>query len=396
MDLDRRARWLGRTLDGALSVAVLTLGLVRDAGRITPQPGQVVAPYLLDLPPWALVAGHVVGALLLLLRRSRTVTAAVCLAVLAVGTPVVAALVMPYSVARYVPGLRHSLPLCALLLLGVATGAGHWDVLLHQDWAAGDPVTPVLLMTGLTAAGLYFRARADLIEQYRARAEGAEREAVLRAGQERLKDRAALALVLHDVGAHWVTLMTMQAGALSVQAADPAVRAEAEALRVKGERALTELHRLISVLSSREDGTELVGAPPHARAPLSMLVAECSPGLRVDFVEEGSDAGVPDEVVVLLRRVLIEGLLNAVKHASGGSAEVTVRWLTEQVDGEIVSRPVTRQRRIPTPGVGSRLGLTALAARCAGSGGRLQTEDRDDGTFVLRAHLPYRVSAWSG
>lgn len=393
MDLDRRARWLTRTLDGALSVAVLLLGLVRDAGRISPEPQEVVAPYAVDLPPWALVACHVVGASLLLLRRNRPVTVTLGLAALAVVTPVVAALVMPYSVARYLPGLHRSLPLCGLLFLGVFTGAGHWAVLVHRDWAAGDPLTPLLLMTALTAAGLYLGARADLLTQYRARAEGAERESSLRAARERLQDRAALALVLHDVGSHWVTLMTMQAGALSVQATDPAVRAEVEDLRVKGERALTELHRLIGVLSSGEEDTELAGAPPHARAELGVLVAECSPGLAVDFREEGRPAGVPEDVVVLLRRVLVEGLLNAVKHAAGGSAEVTVRWQTGQVDGVVVSRPRRQPGRSPTPGVGSRLGLTALAARCAESGGWARSEARDDGTFVLRAQLPYRGSA---
>lgn len=390
MDLDRRARRLALAVDGALSLAVLVLGLLRDADRIDPAPDQTTATYLLDLPPWALVAAHCVGALALLLRRHRTVGVAIGLIAVAVVSPVLAALVMPYSVARYVPGLHRSLPLCALLLVAVLTGAGLWDDLVRWDAGAGDPFTPILLMAGLTATGLYLRARADLLDQLRERAAAAERESALRAQQERLRDRAALALVLHDVGAHWVTLMTMQAGALSVQAVDPGVRAEAEDLRVKGERALTELHRLIRVLSSGGPESDLSADPAHETISLRALIDECSPGLTVAFTEEGAGTAAPEHVVALLRRVLIEALLNAVKHAGGGSVEVSVSWHSDHADVAVLSRAPAERARVPTPGVGSQVGLASLTARCADMGGHLESGARDDGAFLVRAHLPYR------
>lgn len=398
MDLDRRTRRLALALDGALALAVLGLGLVRDAGRIDPDPARATADYLFDLPPWALIAAHVLGAAALLLRRDRTAPVAIGLAVLAVLTPVVAALVMPYSVARYVPGTHRSLPLCALLLVGVLTGAGLWDDLLSGGTGPGDAFTPVLAMAGLTAAGLYRGARADLVGQLRARAESAHRESWLQAEQERLRDRAALALVLHDVGAHWVTLMTMQAGALSVQATDPEVRREAEELRVKGERSLTELHRLIRVLSSGAEQPDLpVGTTGNIES-LEALVTDCSPGLTVRFAQEGDASPAPEHVVTLVRRVLIEALLNAVKHAGGGQADVVVSWGTLAARVCVVSRAPTDRHRMPTPGVGSQVGLAALARRCAAAGGSLEagamnSGPPDAGAFGVRARLPYRGSS---
>src|SRR5699024_3762941 len=234
-------------------------------------------------------------------------------------------------------GIPRSVPLCVLLLAAVLTGAGLWDEVIHWGNGPGDPLTPILLMAGLTAAGLYLGARTDLLQQLRERAEAAERESRLRAAQERLQDRAALALVLHDVAAHWVTLMTMQAGALSVQATDPEIQRESEELRVKGERALTELHRLIRVLSSGAEEVELPTGQASPADSLQRLVAECTPGLAAEFTETGQARDAPAEVIGLLRRVLVETLLNAVKHAPGGRVEVRVTWHAEQVEAEVTS-----------------------------------------------------------
>lgn len=167
VDHDRRTRALRVALDLALVVAVLLVGLIRDAQRISPTAGREVGAYLIDLPGWALVTVHVAGALALVWHRTHPVLVAVVLSGLAILVPVFAALAMPYSVARYVPDLRRSLPLCLLLLVAVLTGANLWGQLGTWDSGLGDPYTPTLVVAGVTAAGLYMRARSDLIDEIR-------------------------------------------------------------------------------------------------------------------------------------------------------------------------------------------------------------------------------------
>lgn len=405
MDPDRRSRALGRTLDLALAGAVLVGGLIRDAQRISPTPGRTVAPYLLDLSGWLLVLIHVLGALALLWRRTHPLVVAAAVAALAILAPVFAAMVMPYSVARYVPELRRCLPVCAGLVVAVLTGADLWGELGSWDSGFGDPYTPTLVMAGVTAAGLYMRARSDLIEQVQARADAAVREGRLVAEQQRLRDRAALARNLHDIGAHWVTLMTMQAAALSVQATDPAVRAEAEQLRDKGERALNELHRLIRVLAASEEEAETLDPVPEDPRSLSTLVEESGPGLSVRFDETGESVVVPEPQRLLARHIVMEAMVNATKYAPGGSVEVRVDWGKDRVEVDVSSRAAAPDHSSQTgPGAGrgpaaprspgSAVGLRALAERCRGLGGSLRAEEGSGpGTFVVRATLPYREVA---
>lgn len=391
VDPERRSRVLALTTDICLVLAVVLAGLIRDAERISPTPGHGVSGYLFGLPAGALVTVHVASAAVLMWRRHHAVIVASTLVAMAVLAPTLAAVVMPYSVARYARNLRHGIPLCVLLVAAVLTGADLWGEFDTWSGGTGDPYTPILAMAALTAAGLYLRARSDLITQVRARAEAAARESVLVAQHERLRDRATVAGNLHDVGARWVTLMTMQAGALSVQATDPQVRAEAEQMRQKGERALTELHRLIRVLTGDEEEDLADEAPDESRS-LESLVSDFAHGVGAELHELGDPVNAPGRHQALVRQVVVESLVNAVKHAPGGSVRLQVEWASDRAQVQILSRTPTDDGPRPAAAtVGSALGLRSLAQRCTHLGGTLQVRpDGVRGAFEVRADLPYR------
>ena len=112
---------------------------------------------------------------------------------------------------------------------------------------------------------LYFTARNEVVQGLRDRAERAEQERYLLAEQARAEERARLAGEMHDIVTHRVSLMVLQAGALSVTAKDEATRQSAEELRAAGCQALEELRALRQIGATREKLLELFGGNGLAR-----------------------------------------------------------------------------------------------------------------------------------
>src|SRR6266480_5341113 len=133
---------------------------------------------------------------------------------------------------------------------------------------------------------LYFSVREEMVRALRDRAERAERERYLLAEQARAEERARLAGEMHDVVTHRVSLMVLQAGALSVTAADDATRQAAEELRAAGCQALDELRDLVGILR-----TEPAGDQTPSTAGLPALIAESTAaGTPAELAEDGDPA----------------------------------------------------------------------------------------------------------
>jgi signal transduction histidine kinase len=240
----------------------------------------------------------------------------------------------------------------------------------------------------VVALGLYLRARRQLIASLRDRAEHAEATQRLLAEQARQAERARIATEMHDVLAHRVSLMVLQAGALEMRPDLPAaeVRATAGLIRSTARQALTELRDVVGVL--RDSGPEL--APQPTLRDISALVSEYQQaGLNVDL-----DMRVPDPDAApgpLGRdtyRIVREALTNVSKHARGTAAQVSVtgspgEGLQVMVRNKL---PLAYHRdQAALPGAG--LGLVGLAERVTLAGGTLSHGPDADGDFVLTAAL---------
>jgi signal transduction histidine kinase len=234
-----------------------------------------------------------------------------------------------------------------------------------------------LLVLGLVAEGVRVR-RERIAEQQRIDAEAARR----RASEERLR----IARELHDVLAHDISLINVQAGvALHLMDERPEqARTALTAIKQASKDALRELRSTLDVLRQVDE------APPRhpatGLARLDELVAgAAAAGLRVRTEVEGAARALPPEVDLAAFRIVQEGLTNATRHAGPGTtATVLVAYgagdLTVQVEDD------GRGGGTGAPGGGN--GIPGMRERATALGGRLEAGPRTGGGFRVRATIP--------
>jgi signal transduction histidine kinase len=252
-----------------------------------------------------------------------------------------------------------------------------------------EPSTAVITIGVLrTALGplvaLYFTARHAMVRALRERAQRAERESRLLAEQARADERARLAGEMHDVVTHRVSLMVLQAGALTITAPDGPTRAAAEELRAAGCQALDELRDLVGILRTAPGGDELPSA-----AGLAELVAESTAvGTPADLVQEGDPTLASPVVGRTAYRVVREALTNVRKHAPGARVLVRVSYDESQVHVSVHNGPPPAGAVTGLAATGSGLGLVGLRQRIELVHGTLLAGPCPEGGFTVEATLP--------
>jgi signal transduction histidine kinase len=254
------------------------------------------------------------------------------------------------------------------------TRMGSWEVTdIGIDWA-------FLAMCVLAGRLVHRRTqRADSLDS-RLRLSEAKRDEQTRDALAR--ERARLARELHDIVAHSVSLMVVQAGTARprAQRLDAELAQVLETVEHSGREALVELRRLLSVLRADEQA-ELEPMPDLDRLP-ALVEGVRQAGLAVELdVAVAHD--VPAGVALCAYRAVQEGLTNALRHAPGSTVRVTVVG-----DGRLL-RVVVRDRGATTgsSALGSGNGLAGLRERVLLCGGRMTAGPEDDG-FCLTVELP--------
>lgn len=400
--------------DVALAVAVTVVGLVRDIRRFAPPVGDEspVRPYLLQTPPWTVIAAHLLGGLLILGRRRRPELTAILLGLLAVAVPVFAAVAMTYSVVRYGRRVPVAVALSGLLLLTSLWGADLLPLVGSFRWTDGDPYTLVLLAAALTALGLYRRAACDLRDAVAAQIAQVESEQRVRAENERLRERAALALELHDEVARHLSLLALTAAGSDDDLDDGMRRRQVLA---HGREASEALYALIRALAGSppalEPGTDslVVGSAAAPVGPAALTALGQLDGVEIDPLDlSGHDDDDPAWPV--LAAVAAEGVVNALRHAPGSSVRVGVMRAggelrltiinTAAVPGAagsagVESGAAASAAAVPRAagsvlglGSGAGLGLQSARNRCEALGGSLHVCADPDGGVRVVATVP--------
>lgn len=236
----------------------------------------------------------------------------------------------------------------------------------------------------------------------RRRAELEHRAEQLRLSQEEntrgaiVAERVRIARDLHDVVAHHVSVMGIQAGAARrVLDTDPELaRTALDTVERTARTAIDELRGLLGVLRAEPGSEESAGGADdtsHTASPgladLPELVEHTrSAGLEATFAVYGEPYPVSDGVALTVYRVVQEALTNVVKHAAARSVDVRLRYLDGGLEVEI-----TDDGRGPSgPGrkPGSGLGLLGMRERVAVHGGELETGARRTGGYRVRARFP--------
>ncbi|MFS0865839.1 sensor histidine kinase [Microbacterium sp. 179-B 1A2 NHS] len=213
-----------------------------------------------------------------------------------------------------------------------------------------------------------------------------ERERELTAAQAVALDRVRIARELHDVVAHHVSAMGVQAGAArTVLDRNPdAARTALTGIETAARSALTELRQLLETL--RTPDADAPGASTLRLSALPELVEHArANGLPTTLSVVGDPVEASELVQVNLYRIAQEALTNARRHGGrGATADLRVRY----GDGEI-ELEVTNTGRAPISGRAG-LGLVGMRERAVASGGTLEARPRDRGGFLVRAVVPVR------
>jgi signal transduction histidine kinase len=291
--------------------------------------------------------------------------------------------------AFWAAGCHHARSLAvAGLAVGIASLVviGERDVRVEDvqvEAAQGGNVILVGVAVWLAALALQRRTRraAELEE----RATGLEREREARARATVAEERARIARELHDVVAHCVSVMTVQAGAARLLLDEEPRRAVEPLLAVEetGRQALAEMRRLLEIL--RRDTTETGLAPEPGLVELRALVERCErAGLPVELAIEGErERALASGVDLAAYRVVQEALTNAIKHAGPARAWVTVRHTGQSLELEIRDDG----RAMPKNGDHGH-GLVGMRERVALYGGDLEAGPRAGGGYAVHARFP--------
>ncbi|MFI9721427.1 sensor histidine kinase [Streptomyces sp. NPDC052396] len=297
-----------------------------------------------------------------------------------------APLIALYTVAARRPD-RRLLTGCGLLLaaahflpypLSHLSLSPHRQVALDLVDAVADAITPI-------AVGLLARTRRELAARLAELTRSREREDRLLADRVLATERARLAREMHDVVAHQVSLISLQAGAVLVSTKDTRARAGARTIRELSVRTLDELRHMVGILrAAGADTEELTPQPELDDLPRLLELS----ALNVTFENAMSPAGRHSEAVERAAfRTVQEALTNVRKHAPGAAVRVRLSEPDGGLRVEVRNGPP--DAAVPAPGLpGGGHGLVGLRERAQSLGGTLRAEPTEDGGFVVRADFP--------
>jgi signal transduction histidine kinase len=291
-----------------------------------------------------------------------------------------------FTVAEYRDRRRVVAAAAIAALVVLAAPLVHGHQLTFRD------VLSRLVPIGLAvAAGLYLRARADYVAGLHERAERLEREQELLAHRAVADERVRIARELHDVVAHNVSLMVVEAQAVAATGADEKQQAALQRVAGLGREAMSEMHRMLEVLRI-QDGALGEREPQPGVRDLDRLIARTrDAGLDTALDVTGSPRELPPGAELSVYRIVQEALTNVVRHAHARHATVTLRYGTAALEVCITDDGAGPPAIAPTNGTAPGHGLVGMRERVALFGGRLTAGPNPNGPgYRVEATLPLR------
>jgi signal transduction histidine kinase len=244
------------------------------------------------------------------------------------------------------------------------------------------------------AGGRAMRHRLMLTRELAEKAARLEHEREERAAHAVADERARIARELHDVVAHSLTVMVIQAGAARrlVDRDPDRVVEVAGTIKHMGREALDEMRRLVGVMRDAGERPEL--APQPTVAEIEALAERArAAGLHVELSVEGERRDLPPGVDLSAYRVVQEALTNTIKHANAVSATVAIRYGDGELFVAVTDDGSGSGSRVDVPSGGH--GLTGMRERVALYGGELDAGEREGGGFEVRARFPLQQEAYA-
>ena len=265
---------------------------------------------------------------------------------------------------------------------------------LLVSWAAliaaepGDFVVMGPAWAGIWLAGRLVRAREQDARRLRELAQALERERVEEARLAVAEERTRIARELHDVVAHAMSTIVLEAGAerVNLDEGQTSARQALHSIERTGRQALAEMRRLVGVLRTEDDEPELL--PQPSLTQLDLLIEQVGrAGLAVELRVVGEPVQLAPGLDISAYRIVQEALTNVLKHGGDARATVVVAYGDRTLEMEIAD-----DGRGGTPD-GSGHGIVGLRERVALFGGSLEAGGREGGGFAVRARLPLEKGA---
>lgn len=242
---------------------------------------------------------------------------------------------------------------------------------------------PALMLVGW-ASGLVYARRGREARRLERRGEQLAAQYAAESARALAGERARIAREIHDIVAHNVSVIVLQArgGRRSLRRSTGEARQAFDSIESAGQQALVELRRLLGIAGAQGQAPDL--APQPGLGDLDTLVrAVRDAGLPVDLLIEGHRVDLPAGVDLAAYRVIQEGLTNSIKHAGGARAFVVVRYNQTGVELELGD-----DGRGTNGSCGAGRGLVGMRERVSLCGGTMQSGDRPGGGYLITARLP--------
>ncbi|GGN86965.1 two-component sensor histidine kinase [Streptomyces albiflavescens] len=241
------------------------------------------------------------------------------------------------------------------------------------------------------ALGILTRVQRAYTAELEDRARRLERERAADTARATAQERARIARDMHDILAHAVSLMVVQAEAGPVVVRSDPERAEAafDAIATSGRDAMRQLRRILGVLKEEQVNGTSARLPQPGIAALAALVGQVaeSTGLRVDLSTTGVPRPLPADTEVAAYRVVQEALTNTVKHAYASTARVELDWTEDALTLTVTDDGRGPGTGGPTTPPGGH-GLIGIRERAAACGGSADSGRGPDGGFRVAVRLP--------
>lgn len=259
-----------------------------------------------------------------------------------------------------------------------------------EELDPGSRVFPFIFLALTWTVGTMVHNRQRLAASLAVRAQRLEAEQELVARAAVLDERVRIARELHDVVAHSVSVMVVQAvaGRKTLAAGRDGADGAFEAIEATGQQALTEMRRLLGVLRQVEDAPLLV--PQPGLDQLGALVEQArEAGLGVDLAVDGAVRPLSPGTDLSAYRIVQEALTNVIRHAPGARTTVRVIYSDRDVTLDVADAGGVGAASPPN---GAAHGIVGMRERAALYGGTLEAGPREGGGFAVRVRLPIEAA----